>query len=147
MVFIRKVFLSFIFIVFLNGCMPNFVAKYDVIIDKSITSLHKSTLIFLTKMELSSKSNRVYSKNKSFYIESSAIIKSLLTRSIVLEEKLNKKLLTKNFKDLNFQYLELQKEHKKGVGSIYFKGVSNSFNRSFGAIIKQLQVYKWNNSK
>ena len=133
----------------ISGCAfkVKLVGEYDQIVDKSITELQQSTVKFFTKMKAASDSDRIYELNKDFYADAEGKISTLVVRSEVIEEGLKKNPLTKNFKDLKLQYLELSTEHKKNPSARYFEGAEKAFNQSFRAILKHLLYLKWNQTQ
>ena len=133
----------------ISGCAlkVTLVGEYDQIIDKSVTELHQSTVTFFSKMKAASNADRTYSVNKEFYEDVDGKISTLIIRSEVIEEGLKRNPLTKNFKDLKEQYLELAKEHKKSPSKRYFESAEKAFNQSFRAILENLLYLKWNQTQ
>lgn len=133
----------------ISGCAfkVKLVGEYDQIIDKSVTELQQSTVTFFTKMKAASDADRTYAVNKEFYEDVEGKISTLIVRSEVIEERLKKNPLTKNFKDLKEQYVELAKEHKNSPQKQYFESAEKAFNQSFRAILENLLYLKWNQTQ
>ncbi len=133
----------------ISGCAfkVKLVGEYDQIIDKSVTELQQSTVTFFTKMKSASDADRTYEINKDFYADADGKISTLIVRSEVIEEGLKKNPLTKNFKDLKLQYVELSTEHKKNPSARYFESAEKAFNQSFRAILEHLLYLKWNQAQ
>jgi hypothetical protein len=123
------------------------VGEYDQIVDQSVTDLQQSTVTFFTKMKAASNADRAYELNKEFYADANGKISTLIVRSELIEEGLKKKSLTKNFKDLQLQYLELLAAHKENPSARYFKSAEKAFDQSFRAILKHLLYLKWNQTQ
>jgi hypothetical protein len=141
--------LILLFVSAMSGCAfkVKLVGEYDQIVDKSVTELQQSTVTFFTKMKAASNADRTYELNKDFYAEAEGKISTLIVRSEVIEEGLKKNPLTKNFKDLKLQYLELSTEHKKNPSARYFESAEKAFNQSFRAILEHLLYLKWNQTQ
>ncbi len=133
----------------ISGCAlkVKLVGEYDQIVDKSVTELQQLTVTFFTKMKTASDADRTYAVNKEFYADANGKISTLIARSEVIEEGLNKNPLTENFKELKNQYDELAKEHKNKPSKKYFESAEKAFNQSFRAILEHLLYLKWNQTQ
>jgi hypothetical protein len=136
---------SFMMLFFCTGCVPRvkLVGEYDEILDRSVTEIQEQTATFFLKMRTASTEDALYEVNTWFYHDVQGKIAALIRRSEVIEEGLQKKPLTRNFKELRLQYLELAEQHKKGFSKQYIESAETAFDQSFRAILKNILYLKW----
>ena len=131
----------------LTGCTfkVKYVGEYDQVIDTSVTELQQTTIAFFTKMKQGNANELKYENNKRYYEISFGKLASLIIRSSIIEKALKKKLLNKNFLELEKQFSELMKMHKGNfIGKKYFEKAEEAFSQSFRAIMEYILYLKWN---
>jgi hypothetical protein len=131
------------------GCTyrARLVGEYDEITDEAVTELHAKTKVFFARLTRASEHDRLYAANKIFYEDSQGDIAVLIVRAEATEKGLNKKPLTKNFKDLQRQYDDLELLHKTRPSKKALQSAEAAFDRSFRAIVENLLYLRWNQSK
>ncbi len=130
----------------LTGCAINvrLVGDYDEITDNTVIDLHQKTASFFSKMKTDSGEEASYEANKNFYNDVQGDVTALILRAEVVEEGLKRNPLTRNFKDLQKQYSDLESLHKTSTSKKVFESAEKAFEQSFRAICTHIMYLKWN---
>jgi hypothetical protein len=119
------------------------VGDYDEITDQSVAELYKKTKVFFSKLIRASGHEASYEANKPFYEEVQGHIAALILRADVTEKALKRNPLTKNFKDLQQQYDDLELLHKTMPDKKALQSAEQALDQSFRAIVENLLYLKW----
>jgi hypothetical protein len=148
-----KKYLPFIILIILAvqtaGCAfrITLVGDYDEITDQAVTELHKITKAFFCRLQRASGQEASYEANKQFYEQAQGQIAALILRAEVTEKTLKRNPLTKNFKDLQQQYEDLELLHKTMPDKKALQSAEQALDRSFRAIAENLLYLKWKQGK
>jgi hypothetical protein len=148
----KRYFILIIFIILAMqtaGCALRitFVGDYDEITDQAVSELYKKNKVFFSKLLRASGQEASYEANKQFYEEVQGQIAALILRAEVTEKALKRNPLTKNFKDLQQQYDDLELLHKTTPDKKALQSAEQALDRSFRAIVENLLYLKWKQRK